>query len=67
MLSNTARWLTYLTAILYGVLGLLLFLLSKQLAPVFAWKVTPFMTMIIGGWCLGNAWLVVFALYRKYI
>jgi hypothetical protein len=57
MLSNTSRWLTYLTAILYAVLGLLLFFLSTQLAPVFAWKVTPFMTMTIGGWCIGNAWL----------
>lgn len=58
MLSNTSRWLTYLTAILYAILGLLLFIFPGQLAPVFAWKVTPFMTMTIGGWCLGNAWLV---------
>ena len=57
MLSNTARWLTYLTSLLYAVLGLLLFFFSSQLAPVFAWKVTPFMTMTIGGWCIGNAWL----------
>jgi len=57
MLSNNSRWLTYLTAILYAVLGLSLFLLPAQLAPVFAWKVTPFITMTIGGWCLGNAWL----------
>jgi hypothetical protein len=47
----------YLTAILYAVLGFLLFFLSAQLAPVFAWSVTPFMTMTIGGWCIGNAWL----------
>jgi hypothetical protein len=57
MLSNTSRWLTYLTAILYGILGFFLFFLSTRLAPVFAWKVTPFMTMTIGGWCIGNAWL----------
>lgn len=57
MLSNTSRWLTYLTSLLYAALGLLLFFLSAQLAPVFAWKVTPFMTMTIGGWCIGNAWL----------
>lgn len=57
MLSNTSRWLTYLTAILYGFLGLFLFFFSGQLAPVFAWSVTPFMTMTIGGWCIGNAWL----------
>ncbi|MGZ9167232.1 MAG: hypothetical protein ACXW4U_18835 [Anaerolineales bacterium] len=57
MLSNTSRWLTYLTAVLYAIVGFLLFILPAQLAPVFAWKVTPFMTMTIGGWCLGNAWL----------
>lgn len=57
MLSNTSRWLTYVLAVLYTILGLLLFFFSRQLAPVFAWKVTPFMTMTIGGWCLGNAWL----------
>jgi hypothetical protein len=57
MLSNLSRWLTYLNALLYGILGALLFFLPEQLAPVFAWKVTAFMTMTIGGWCLGNAWL----------
>jgi hypothetical protein len=57
MLSNPSRLLTYLTGTLYAVLGFLLFFLPEQLAPVFAWKVTPFMTMTIGGWCIGNAWL----------
>ncbi len=57
MLSNTSRLFTYLCAILYGVLGALLFLFPELLAPVFAWKVTAFMAMTIGGWCLGNAWL----------
>ena len=64
MLSNASRGLTYLTAILYAVLGLFLFFLSAQLAPVFAWTVTPFMTMTIGGWCLGNAWLAWIAARR---
>ncbi len=57
MLSNFSRWLTYLLATLYTILGALLFFLPETLAPVFAWKVTPFMTMTIGGWALGNAWL----------
>ena len=57
MLSNTSRGLTYLTGVLYAVLGFLLFFLPDQLALSFAWKVTPFMTMTIGGWCIGNAWL----------
>lgn len=57
MLSPLSRILTFTCAALYGILGFLLFFLPEQMAPVFAWKVTAFMTMTIGGWCLGNAWL----------
>jgi hypothetical protein len=64
MLSNTSRFLTYLNALLYAILGAFLFILPEQLAPVFAWKVTTFMTITIGGWCLGNAWLAWFATRR---
>lgn len=64
MLSGVSRFLTYLNAILYALLGGLLFALPEQMAPVFAWKVTPFMVMSIGGWCLGNAWLAWFAARR---
>ncbi|HLF73583.1 MAG TPA: hypothetical protein VI524_04525 [Anaerolineales bacterium] len=64
MLSNTSRFLTYLIALLYAILGLLLFFLSEQFAPVFAWKVTPFMTATMGGWCLGNAWSAFFTARR---
>lgn len=64
MLSNTSRWLMYLNALLYAVLGAWLFVTHETLAPVFAWKVTAFMTMTIGGWCLGNAWLAWFTARR---
>lgn len=64
MLSTLSRSLTYLNAALYAILGALLFTMPEQLAPVFAWKVTPFMTMTIGGWCLGNAWLAFFTARR---
>lgn len=57
MLSRASRILTYGLAVLYTVTGAILFVLPESMAPVFAWKVTPFMTMTIGGWCLGNAWL----------
>ena len=57
MLTGISRVLTFSCAALYAVLGACLFLLPESLSPVFAWKVTPFMTMTIGGWCLGNAWL----------
>ena len=64
VLSNTSRLLVYFNAILYTVLGASLFFLPEQLAAVFAWKVTAFMTMTIGGWCLGNAWLAWIAARR---
>lgn len=64
MLSNISRRLIYLLAGLYAVLGAALFIFPEQLAPVFAWKVSAFMTMTIGGWCLGNAWLAFLAARR---
>ena len=64
MLTNSSRLLTYLTALLYAVLGVILFLLPVQMSSVFAWKVSAFMTMTIGGWCLGNAWLAFLAARR---
>ncbi len=57
MLSNYSRGLTYSIAALYTLLGLPLFFFPESLSAVFAWKVTPFMTITIGGWCLGNAWI----------
>jgi hypothetical protein len=57
MLSSVSRILTYLSAALAFVTGGFLFFAPEQFAPVFAWKVTPFMVMTIGAWCLGNAWL----------
>lgn len=64
MLSKLSRSLTFATALFYGLLGAALFILPEQLAPVFAWKVTAFMTMTIGGWCLGNAWLAFISAWR---
>lgn len=64
MLSKGSRLLTYLLSGCYLLLGIALFLLPERMAPVFAWKVTGFMTMTIGGWCLGNAWLAFFTARR---
>ena len=55
MLSQSSRYLTYLAAVFYAALGVWLFLEPAQIAPVFAWNVSPFVTATIGGWCLGNA------------
>ncbi|MES2564140.1 MAG: hypothetical protein V4637_15615 [Pseudomonadota bacterium] len=57
MLTSTSRRFTYLLAFLYALLGALLFFAPAQSSSLFAWKVSPFVTMTIGAWCLGNAWL----------
>jgi hypothetical protein len=48
----------------YGLLGLILFLTPAWAAPRFAWKVSEFVAMTIGGWCLGNAWAALVLLRR---
>jgi hypothetical protein len=57
MLSSISWYLTYSLAALYALLGAILFLMPGAGASMFAWKVSPFVAMTIGGWCLGNAWL----------
>jgi len=64
MLSNASRWLTRVLAVLYLALGLALFLFPSRLAPAFAWKVSSFVAMTIGGWTLGNAWAAFVAAQR---
>jgi hypothetical protein len=55
MLSTTSRALTGLLAVLYALLGLVLFVAPGWSAPNFAWSVSPFVAMTMGGWCLGTA------------
>jgi hypothetical protein len=57
MLNSASRRLTYLLAFLYALLGAILFFAPVQSSSHFAWKVSAFVTMTIGAWCLGNAWL----------
>lgn len=64
MLSNVSRWLTYSLVVLYLVLGLGLFILPGRMAAVFAWNVSSFVAMTIGGWSLGNAWAAFVAARR---
>lgn len=56
MLSKRSLWLTYGCAILYALLGIILFSAPESMSTRFAWKVSPFVTMTIGGWCIGTAW-----------
>jgi hypothetical protein len=64
MLSKSSRWLICALAALYAILGLALFVFPTRLAPAFAWNVSPFVAMTIGGWCLGNAWAALVAARR---
>lgn len=61
MLGKTTRYLTYALSTAYAVIGAALFFAPEAQAPIFLWSVTGFMTMTIGGWCLGNAFLGFFA------
>ena len=65
MLSERARALTYVLAVTYAGLGALLFVAPFWAAPNFTWKVSPFVAMTMGGWCLGNAW-AAFVVARRW-
>jgi hypothetical protein len=65
MLTPTSRFLTTLTAIFFTLVGAPLFVLPARMAPLFPWKVTPFVAMTIGAWCLGNAWLAGITARRR--
>ncbi len=54
-LSSLSRYLTYLLALLFAIVGVILFAAPGAVSANFAWKVSPFVTMTIGGWCLGTA------------
>lgn len=65
MLTPVSRILTAVTALLFLLVGVPLFALPSQMALVFPWKVTPFIAMTIGAWCLGNAWLAGITTRRR--
>jgi hypothetical protein len=54
-LSNTTRLLTLLSGLTFLLLGTVLFTTPSWSAERFAWKVSPFVAMTIGAWCLGTA------------
>jgi hypothetical protein len=56
-LSVTSRRLTRVVAAGFLVTGLPLFLVPGRASEEFAWKVTDFQAMTMGGWCLGNAFM----------
>jgi hypothetical protein len=60
-LSTGLRSLTLVTSALFAALGFVLFLAPSWASVRFAWKVSPFVTMTIGGWCLGTAFIAWWA------
>jgi hypothetical protein len=57
MISLAMRSLLYVLTGGYAVLGAVLFVAPQWAAAGnFAWNVSPFVAMTIGGWCLGTAW-----------
>lgn len=54
MLHPRTRAAIRIGALLYIVLGLVLFAAPAWAASVFPWSVTPLLAMTIGGWALGN-------------
>jgi hypothetical protein len=54
-LTNSSRWLVRSVAVLFAILGIVLFVAPTWAAENFLWKISPFVAMTMGGWYLGNA------------
>lgn len=46
---------SFILFVLYSLLGIILFFNPVWSATQFAWKISPFVAMTIGGWCIGCA------------
>lgn len=64
MISLSLCRLLYILAAAYGLLGAILFVAPHWASTHFAWQVSPFIAMTIGGWCLGTA-LACFIVARR--
>lgn len=63
-LSPFARKLMTISAAVFGLVGLILFLVPNWAAANFSWKVSPMVAMTMGGWCLGTAVMAGIVAYR---
>lgn len=54
-LTASSRWLVRSVAVLFAILGLVLFVAPDWAAENFLWKISRFVAMTMGGWYLGNA------------
>ncbi len=64
MISPLLRGVLLSLALLYAVLGAALFVAPVWASEHFAWKISPFVAMTIGGWCLGTA-VTAFIIARR--
>ena len=64
-LSSPARTLFAVTAVAYLVTGIPLFVAPEWASEHFAWKVSPFVAMTAGGWCIGTAAFALYAVARR--
>ena len=60
-LSGASRVLTGVVAILWALIGIVFFVAPSWSQERFPWLVSDFVTMTIGGWCLGTAFLAGWA------
>lgn len=64
MISLTLRRFLTVIACAYALLGTILYLAPGWASGHFAWRVSPFVAMTIGGWCLGTA-MAAFIVVRR--
>jgi hypothetical protein len=64
-LAGFPRLLVYLTAIAFGLVGLILFLAPAWSAANFSWMITPLVARTMGGWYLGSAVMACLVAFRR--
>jgi len=64
VISNILRVFLYALAAAYAVTGAVLFFAPTWASGHFAWRVSSFVAMTIGGWLLGLAWVALTAARR---
>jgi len=64
MISPALTAFLYLLTVGYAVTGAILYVVPAWASANFAWRISPFVAMTLGGWCLGNAWLA-FTIARR--
>jgi hypothetical protein len=64
VISPAVRALLHVLTAGYAATGAVMFFAPTWASANFAWRISPFVAMTIGGWCLGNAWMALVAARR---